>query len=421
MKAQMRGILICLALVSSLHAMDNDHWYRTPFFFGEPRLSKDALTSFDIHLAAGSTCKSRDACGCTTALLNFSGLHNMHDLGKNVPGKSMTNPLDLVLMELERTPMRDCFAQLRYGGQFKLAEAMLVLDQNIIHGFFVHCALPLRRFKLQCVAYADMSPTDSICPNDETQVWQMFLSSYANILQRWGVNATGYTKHGIGDFVAMLGWTANYQDLRVLDYVDMTIKAGILAPTAHCVNPDQAFDIPFGYNGHVGFPCTFDLSIGAYDWLTLGGHLGVLCFADHTQTLRMKTDVCQNGFIKLAKGCANVDEGTIWEGGAFIKADHIVRGLSFLFGYQFNKQFRNTLCPGDPSVFDKAVVNTDSLLCGWQMHTLHFMINYDFAKEHSRFGPRIGVFYNKQIGGKRVFDLSTGGGSLGLDINYLFD
>ena len=113
----------------------------------------------------------------------------------------------------------------------------------------------------------------------------------------------------------------------------LDFKLGMIFPTGKKQNVDSAFDIPFGYNGHLGFGASFDFAVGVYNWLTFGGYGGAIIFADKTREIRMKTDIRQNGFIKLAKGCATVDKGTIWYAGAFGKLDHIAAGFSVLGGY----------------------------------------------------------------------------------------
>ena len=52
------------------------------------------------------------------------------------------------------------------------------------------------------------------------------------------------------------------------------------------------------------------------------------------------------------------------------------------------------------------------------MHTIHLFTEYDFTKQNNKFGPRIGFFYNVQVGGKRIFKTNIVGDSFGLDIAW---
>ena len=103
--------LVCPAT----YTIDNAHFYRAPFFFGEPRFEKKGLSSFDIAIAGGSTDKARNSEGQTTCLLNIYGLHNMHKLGSNVPCKDKNDPADLILILLSRVTGRNNFGQLLFN------------------------------------------------------------------------------------------------------------------------------------------------------------------------------------------------------------------------------------------------------------------------------------------------------------------
>jgi len=419
-KKQYRILLLGTILAGSLQAMDNAHWFRAPLFFGEPRLAEPRLASFDISIAGGSTDKGRNAGGYTVPLLNIYGAQNMHLLGSNIPGKDLSTIEDVTLVMLERIASRDGFGYLNYFGRFHIVEAMIAWTQNFDLGAFMQVFLPVRGVELSNIRWCDCSPTDCICPNATDPNWQRFLTLYEQILKRYEISAGNYKKHGFGDLSILFGWSCNYEDIRTIDYIDFGIRFGLILPTGKKNYLNQAFDMPLGYNGHVGIPVVVDASFGAYDWFTLGLHAGVLPFINKKYCVRVKTDPRQCGFIKLAMTNAKVQLGTIWDVGAFIKADHVGKGLSFLFGYSHQRQQRTILNPCDPGMFNIDTVNNDPMLLGWSMHTLHFMADYDFSKEEHRIGGRVGVFYNRQITGKNVFQTHTGGGSFGIDFAFIY-
>jgi hypothetical protein len=163
-----------------------------------------------------------------------------------------------------------------------------------------------------------------------------------------------------------------------------------------------------------------DASIGAFEWLTLGIHGDFIPFFSKTKNIRMKTDYNQCGFIKLAQGCAHVKKGFLFDVGAFIKADHFARGLSLLVGYTYSKKYKDELTPENICFFDVRIVNTDPMLHEWEMHTMHFTLEYDFGREGNRTSPRIALFYNWQIAGKMIFKNNMAGGAFGIDIGWDF-
>ncbi|TET06343.1 hypothetical protein E3J79_02305 [Candidatus Dependentiae bacterium] len=404
----------------SVQAFDFPHFYRAAYFSGEPRFAKDKLTSIDCTVAAGSTCKARDCNGNTTCLFDIYGPHNMQKLGAGIPDKDPTNPADIALIYLSRVPGREGFAHLSFRGRFELIETIFSFTQNIKRGFFAQLFLPIKKIKVCNINYRDLSPTNSSCPNANHPYWQMFLNQFHDILARYCLCLCNYSKTDLGDVSFLFGWTCNIQETTVLDYIDATVKAGISIPSGRERCEDRIFDIPSGYNGHIGIPLIFDASIGAFEWLTLGIHGNFIPFFDKTKWIRMKTDLNQCGFIKLAKGCATVKKGIIFDINTYIKADHFARGISFLIGYTYNKKYKDELTPKDICLFDPNIVNTDQMLQEWEMHTIHFWAEYDFVTEEHKLAPRLALFYNWQIGGKRVLKTNMGGGTIGFDLAWDF-
>lgn len=409
-----------LCVTPFARSFDNAHFYRASYFFGEPRFERKGLNTWDILVAHGSTCESRNACGKKTCLLNLYGHNNMQQLGQGVPCKNLTDPVDIALTNLALLPARDGFANLIFQGKFSITEANIFLTQNFTRGFFVQAELPIRNLSITRISCRDLSPTDDEFPNITTPEWQSFLNLFPLILAKYGLSAGNVHEKGIGDATLLFGITRNYQDHEILDYIDTTFKFGFLFPTGKVRDESHVFSIPLGYNGHYGFPVTFDASMGICDWITFGMHLEVIPFLNKLKNLHMKTSEHQSGWIKLAKGCACVHAGPLWQAGMYAKADHVCRGLSFIFAYVFDRKSPDKITPRSETVFPASAVCSDEMYKGWQMHTLNFIAEYDFTKEEAMFGPRLGLFYNLEVGGKRVFNTSMAGVAFGVDIAVCF-
>lgn len=404
----------------ALQAYDNAHFYRATNLFPEPRFERDWLSSLDVSIGGGSTECARACDSKTVPLLDVYGLHNMHEVGVNVPGKDLTNPIDLTLIQLSREPSRNCFATYSMNGDFSIAESYISFIQNIKKGFFAQFNMPIRRLKISNICFNDLSPTDDMCPNINNQTWQRFKCLFNDMLERYCLSCQPMNETGIGDICLYGGWTRNYQETTTLDYIDLTIKAGVLIPSGKTRDEDKLFSLPLGYNGHLGVPISADLSFGMYEWLTLGGHVDAIFFMSKNRDIRMKTALRQSGLIKLAKGEAKVGKGTVWTGGTYLKADHFIANFSLTFAYSFASSNADTLSPCNTVIFDPTIVNSDQFYQGWKMHTLHLLVDYDFNREGRMFGPRIGIFYNAQISGERIFKTNMVGGIFGLDIVYDF-
>ena len=415
-------ILYQPALLHGYMAGDNVHFYRASYFWGEPRLERQNFSSFDALFGWGTSHSGRNSKGNKVPLLNVLGLHNMQQLGSQVPNLDPNNPLDQILIDLTNIEPRSTFGKLEFNGRFQIIELYLNAYHTIKNGFFVQANLPVRRLQLSKIHFKDKSPRDLIMPSQDTPAWQNFLSNFCQILQRWHFKNV-FTKKinaGVGDISFMGGWTRNYVDTVYLDYVDVASKIGILFPTGKKRDEDIPFDISLGYNGHWGVPFKFDIAFGMLDWLTLGGHIGVLFLIGKNRKIRMRTSSQQNGYIKLARGNANVKPGSYFDFSLYTKADHFFSGLSILFGYAFNYKEPDCIEPLNKLIFNTHVVNADRQFKSFKQHIFQFMVEYDYAKKLSDIGPRVTFFYNYLFAGQRTFNTSMKGFDVGFDIAWDF-
>lgn len=279
MKIHWLSLIVACSLLSTagLHASrDNAHFYRATNFFGEPRFERPWLSTFDVYASYGSTSRGFNSEHHKVPLLDIYGPYNMQLLGVGVPGKDFSNISDVILEELSLLPARGSFGYLSYDGHFKLTELNFFYVQNFAHGIFFQFHTPVRFMNITDISFCDLSPNDCQEPNVNNPLWQAFLTDFNSILNQYCLCAGSVNERGIGDASLQLGWTLNYQETEVLDFVDLTIKSGYLIASSKKQNPNNVFSIPLGYNGHAAIPLSFDAALGTYDWLTIGGHMGAL-------------------------------------------------------------------------------------------------------------------------------------------------
>ena len=409
---------IITAASTCLNGIDNPHFYRATNMFLEPRLEHDYLTTFDTILEGGTTTKGRSANNTIVPLFDIHGTHVIQKLNANTPHTDPHNPYDLLLNNLAKLPQRPGFATLSIGGEFNIIESNLSFTQNLSRGLLLFFHLPVRKLKVKNITITDLSPDDHIFPNKNTPEWQAVLQVFNPLLANFGINTSPTTSTGVGDLTSWLGWTHNYQETTTIDFVDVTLMAGFLAPTGKQRNENKLFSLPTGYNGHWGFPLCAMVSFGCYEWITVGGYLNSLFFVNKNRIMRLKTDIAQNGIIRLARGDVSVHRGVLVNTGLYFKADHFAHGFSLTSAYSFAYQHKNHLTPKNPGQFDRAIINSDSTLAGWNIHTFNFTLEYDFTHEDEKVGNRIGLFYNLQIAGARTFNTNVTGGMYGLDISW---
>ncbi len=410
-------IIAITMMAECLLALDNPHFYRATNMFLEPRLEHDYLTTFNATLSGGSTSHGRSCNNVLVPLFDIYGRQSFQYLNTNTQFSNPGNPFDQLLIDLAQLPTRADFATVSIDGHFNIVEANLSLAQNLSRGLFLFFHLPIRKLKISDISFIDRSPDDTLFPNKNTSAWQAVLQNIHPLLTNYGFNSCAMTSAGAGDLSCWLGWTHNYQETRTLDFIDFSFMTGFLAPTGKKRNENELFSLPTGYNGHWGFPLCTAASIGFYEWVTIGGYLNTLFFIDKKRAMRIKTDVQQQGLIKLA--CAHVSDhrGPLINTGLYFKADHVGHNVSVTTAYSFASQQKSRLTTHNEP-FDCNIINSDESLKGWNMHTINFLAEYDFAREGCDVGNRIGLFYNLQIAGSRVFDTNIFGGAYGIDISW---
>lgn len=410
--------LLSLSMSLSIECIDNPHFYRsTNMLFDEPRIEHDHLSSFDVTIGSGSTSQSINSSHQKTFLYNLYGGINATALALNVPSIDPTNQYETIVNDLAKIGHNGSFGNLSAGGTFSIIEANVSYVYNLAKGFLLLCHLPIRSLSTKHPFFIDLSPDGTATPNKKSPEWLLFLSSFDDVMNYYNIDTSPTTDKGLGDLSLLTGWTHNYQKTKTLDFIDITVIGGILFPTGKKRDENKLFSLPLGYNGHWGFPLNGMLSFGAYGWLTLGLYGHTILFAKNNSSLRVQTSSEQSGIIMLASETATIDKGAAWNTGLILKADHFMYGLSFITGYAYSGERKNRLSQSPHSALN---TKKNLALHGWNMHTLHFNFEYDFTKENSIIGPRIGLFYNYQLGGTRVFQTNITGASLGLDIVWHF-
>ena len=415
-------VSLVLVLPCLLYAIDNPHFWRATNFlteFYEPRLERAWLTSFESTLGFGSTRKARNGQDETVPLLDIYDTYNMQLLGVNVPDKNPADPGTIVMDQLALLPTNDGFAHFSYNGKFAICEANLSFSQNFDYGFFMQAHVPIRRIKITDITQTDLSPLAGN-PNRNNPTWQSFLTLFPHILNTYQLSIGPVSKTGIGDLSILSGWTKNYENTEEIDFIDATIRFGVLVPTGKRKNENLVFDLPLGYNGHYAVQGSFDSAIGWYDWLTIGGHFGAMVFFKRTQLIRLKTAAEQSGLIMLALDNANVRPGAILEANTYIKADHVILGFSLLVGYNFAMQNSSLIEPVTPLFFNPVILNSNEQFSAWKMHTINFGLDWDFTDYNKPNLPHMGIFYNVIVGGKRIFATNMAGFETGLYFCWQF-
>jgi hypothetical protein len=399
-------VLVGLLLVASpTRSFNRTFFYRTSSFWEEPRFVKPWLSTLEVQLLGGANHRGRNGKGNRSHLTSIYGPENIKALSKasGIP------------LELPQNPK-----QIEFNAVADIFESDFNFYQNFTHGFFMHFHFPLVILRVFPSGFVD---SDSyVRPSKEYKPsWNQTLSLLSPFLRKSELSLNRTDGAAASDSTLLLGWTYAYEDTCYLDFVDLTFKTGILFPTGKKAHINEIFSLPYGYNGHWAIPFSGDISLGIYDWLTFGYHADILLFFKKNEFLRMRGQhESTTGIVVLGKGEAEVQYGTVWRLGTYAKADHFYDGMSLLMGFTYEQKNKDLVDPFDRALFNLEHVNNDERFQEWNRSIVHFLFEYDFTQWDSQVGTRLGVFYDLEMTGKRVFNISTTGGYLGIDANWCF-
>ncbi len=338
--------LIFLASLS-VFGYDTPQFYKARHFQGEPRFEKSGLISVDISSTGGKTSHAYNQCGKKIYLLD-----------------------DLPFKLQEKLTSIDDFQKQRIQGEFRFFELAANSYIGFPRGFFIQLYAPFRSLRLDA----------------HSPYYSPMVSPLQKILLPKEINHSG-----LADITTLIGLSRNYQETEVLDFFDIEVKIGVIWPTSKAANQNIFFDIPLGYNGHFAFPVACAASIGIFEWLTFGLYGQAIGFSSRSQ----------DGVLKK--------RGPLLSTAAFLKADHIVGGLSLLCNYSYDKQQHKTS-------YNSYIDNYKQ----WSMQTIQTCAEYDFNEDGRFFGARLLLKYEAIIAGKNIFKTSLFGGTLGFDFSCNF-
>ena len=387
-------------------------------FLGEPRLTKNWLTTVDLILKGGHGLKGFNGCRQSVNALNIYGCENFHMLAKGVPDSVLNcNPDGFINNLWQQDATLSNFGQVCLAGKYSLLEFDLILAQNFLYGLFLSLYIPVQKEAIRGFTICDQTTKKSAPTPALYYQWQSFINNIECNLQKYDVYIGNCKMSGLSDIQLFGGWSFSHENTTHIDFLDFTTALGVNIPTGKSCPLNAPFCLSLGYDGNLGIPFIAMISIGLWDWLTLGLDGAAMWFKDTTSEVAMKTAFEQSGCIRLASDDANVKLGTMWSISPYLKLDHLIGGLSALFAFSYDHGNRSYITPCDPT-YDINIVNCDQRLLSWDMTSFHFILDFDLASFKHPWAPHLAFIIDKAIYGKRVFDSAIFGAEITFDIEW---
>lgn len=434
--------------IASVNCFDQPQFYRVPLFQSIPtKAVQDWRTTVQARIGDGSTNSAYDSHEHKTALLSAYGLWDVLRLGRNL--ENITTKIQTYLLWGTAGAWKDpdtivpalapLDGKIDVSGHFHLTELDLSLQQNLLWGFYAQVYAPLKWIKIDKI-----TPTNrGAAAVNGINVANFLTTTLPTILKENGFKPfdSRFKKSGIGDLAINVGWQAHKdQSGKMIKSIGGMVQAGVIVPTGAERDEDLVVAVPLGYNGHVGYSARGALEIGLWDIVTLGAQFGSTIFSTCDQKRRLVTDKKQQGWLYLEKGFVRVDQGSIWDLGAYAKFDQLGNGIAIVAGYSFTRQEESSLfvrdanylktaskaaadaalnAPYPPLISPNDYANADVRLDGWQYQALHLAIWYDATVDaKKKWAPIVKLEYAYPINGRYSFATDMFAGSLGLSFSF---
>lgn len=440
-------------------SFDNPVFYRAPLFQGHPQHNlKSWRTSIEARYAHGVATKSRSKASKKVPLLDLYGPLDLATLGMNVEGASFADtkkywgkPAAGDKNFYSYLPKRkEPNATVNLHGRLKVEEVDITVRQSLFSGFFVQADLPIRRVSLDRVQFNVAGNNNLSGSVDGLADVERFLQAgdFLNILKEHkfalpkddagnAILPTSYHDTLLPEITISGGWQAESSSiLNYFEGVRGNVKVGAVLPLGSKKSEDDLLALPLGFNNHIGFMASVQAELDVWSFAVIGAQAGVRLFLSQERTLRLHTDMRQQGWLALQKGAVSVDRGTVWDLSGYIKAEEIIYGLSVAAGYSFVKQEQTVLTLRDSEFLkdfvadEKAsgrlvsrdhIINSDGRYCAWDMQTIHLYAQYD-GKYHtdSLVAPCVSCAYSYPLTGRRSIITDMLAGSVQLSMVWSF-
>jgi hypothetical protein len=432
--------------------VDLPTFYRAPFFQAEGRSDPGDWTSkIMVRYGQGHTWDSLDEQSKKRTLFSGVGSLDIARLGLEVVNAA-TQPTTDTYWTIDHNKFKNADlptgndGKVDLSGRCEAQDLGIELTQYIKYGLFAHLYVPIRQVKIDHIGYKNKGAAEVA----GVTIANFFANDFDKILKEHGMQplTTPFKKSGVSDVTASLGWHG-YGTVGSEWIMDLagSLQAGVIVPVAKQLDDAYVAAVPLGYNHSYGFLARGAGEVGIFDWVAVGAYADAIVFLSQNQTLRMRTHEQQSGWLRLGKGFAKVETGTVWDCGGYARLGALVRGLSIFGGYSFTRQeaarltvkdaaFKvmitlNVVTAGAASATNiphesnaqsemDAVVNADKRLSAWEVHALHLGATLEFGGKKATFNPHLQVEYTHPFDGKHIFKAPVVGGTIGLQFSLGF-
>lgn len=267
--------------------------------------------------------------------------------------------------------------------------------------------------------FKDLTSGSSISAPDypnvtEANVNNVLMNNLQNIANDLELNLCNFHKSAVEDIRFNLFWRHAFEINKdekgwpqFLFIPFLSFGASIAAGKE--MDPCDAFDLPFGNNGHnsIGFQAGINLDFTKT--IEIGAEIGVTHFFENQfNNFPVPTSKLQSGIFPF-KTSVDIDPGHNWHFGMKLNAHHFLDKLSFYFQWVILEHKNDKIClQSADCAFKPEVLECRS---NWKAQVVNTALNYDISPNIS-----LGFLWQAPVSQRNVFRSTTA--MFGLNVTF---
>ncbi len=302
------------------------------------------------------------------------------------------------------------FGQGLLDGKLHVREMIISCYKNMNHDFFIESAVVIQDLFINSIT---INFVPSHIPITDEQIIDL-----EKLKQKLPISIG---QSGMFTAAVYAGYSKSFVDFTHIDFIDLTIKTGFMAPQAMTNNNNSFLQLPFYGNINFGYPLIVTTSLGVLDWITVGCNGSIVPWQAAIKTIPLQTIPSKdNTLLGMQPGLAKIERGPLFVASLYFQADHFHQGASATIGYSYTKNSSYTINPINQTNYNQDIANLSALTDSWSFGSLYFQFDIDFATHCKPNSPLVTLFCNIPIAGTISSKTNIFGSGCNLQINYKF-
>ncbi len=159
---------------------------------------------------------------------------------------------------------------------------------------------------------------------------------------------------------------------------------------------------------------------GFYDWLNVGGALGMIAFIPNNHPSPVNQAPYPNKIIVPNREAMQVFHHPIFTVTAYIEGEHFFPHWTWYVGFNFVQHTKTTWhgCPNECDLTN--IANNYPVIVPWMQGAITLSSEFDFGTKEKQVMPRLKIMYVKRLFGRNCFDSAVFASGVGFELIYDF-